>query len=185
MDAKRFDRLIADAARRPTRRTTFRILAGGLVGTLLPGRAARAQRTDSDGDLLYDDDETNLYGTDPFAFDTDGDGVGDGEEIYNRDNGLGGNTDPLVNENAAPPPPALVCGVNEMDCGGFCVNYVTDPQNCGYCGRVCPFGTVCDRASCGAPPCVGYGESCYTDFNCCAGRCAKRGEFAKGICERI
>jgi uncharacterized protein YkwD len=44
--------------------------------------------TDSDGDGLLDDDETNFYGTDPNAFDTDGDGVGDGQEVFNG-------TDPL------------------------------------------------------------------------------------------
>jgi hypothetical protein len=43
---------------------------------------APAERLDSDGDGLYDDDETNVYGTDPGGYDTDGDGVGDGEEVY-------------------------------------------------------------------------------------------------------
>jgi uncharacterized protein YkwD len=45
-------------------------------------------RSDGDGDGLYDDDETDVYGTDPYTFDTDGDGAGDGEEVYNG-------TDPL------------------------------------------------------------------------------------------
>lgn len=44
--------------------------------------AADADRTDSDDDGLYDDDETDYYNTDPDEFDTDGDGVGDGEEVY-------------------------------------------------------------------------------------------------------
>lgn len=38
---------------------------------------------DSDGDGLYDTDETQVYGTNPYVFDTDGDGVGDGQEVYN------------------------------------------------------------------------------------------------------
>lgn len=37
---------------------------------------------DRDEDGLYDDDETDYYGTDPDEYDTDGDGSGDGEEIY-------------------------------------------------------------------------------------------------------
>jgi hypothetical protein len=41
-----------------------------------------AERADRDGDGLYDDDETNVYGTDPGVFDTDNDGPGDGEEVY-------------------------------------------------------------------------------------------------------
>ncbi|MGN6485173.1 MAG: hypothetical protein ACTHMX_12315, partial [Thermomicrobiales bacterium] len=45
-------------------------------------------RTDSDGDGLYDDDETNVYHTDPNNADTDGDGYDDGQEVYDG-------TDPL------------------------------------------------------------------------------------------
>ena len=45
-------------------------------------------RLDSDNDGLYDDDEIDIYGTDPFLWDTDGDGVDDGQEIYDG-------TDPL------------------------------------------------------------------------------------------
>jgi hypothetical protein len=36
---------------------------------------------DSDGDTLTDYEETRYYGTDPFNQDTDGDGLGDGNEI--------------------------------------------------------------------------------------------------------
>jgi hypothetical protein len=45
-------------------------------------------RADRVGDGPYDDDEKAVYGTTPDVFDTDGDGPGDGEEVY-----LG--TDPL------------------------------------------------------------------------------------------
>lgn len=37
---------------------------------------------DSDGDGLFDTDETQIYGTNPYVFDTDGDGTGDGTEVY-------------------------------------------------------------------------------------------------------
>src|SRR5688572_29874350 len=84
MDAHTFDRLTAAMARRPSRRATLRLLAGGLLAGLLSQRgvapiAAQDGRPDRDGDGLYDDDETGVYGTNPDAFDTDGDGVGDGE----------------------------------------------------------------------------------------------------------
>ena len=36
---------------------------------------------DYDGDGLTDADEVDLYGTDPYRWDTDGDGYGDGEEL--------------------------------------------------------------------------------------------------------
>uniref|UniRef100_UPI0029C8F4C5 hypothetical protein n=2 Tax=unclassified Mycobacterium TaxID=2642494 RepID=UPI0029C8F4C5 len=40
---------------------------------------------------LYDDDETDYYGTDPNVADSDGDGVSDGEEVFNgTDPGDGG-----------------------------------------------------------------------------------------------
>jgi hypothetical protein len=41
-----------------------------------------AERPDSDGDGLYDDDETDVYGTDPDNPDTDGDNVDDGQEVF-------------------------------------------------------------------------------------------------------
>lgn len=183
MDAQTFDRWTAALVHRPTRRAALRLLTGSLVAGLLPLRgvapARAAQRPDRDGDGLYDDDETDVYGTDPDNPDTDGDGSDDGQEVFDG-------TDPFTPNGgggAPPPPPTLVCGQYEIDCGGFCVNYVTDPYNCGYCGRVCPLGSVCEGATCGPPPCVANGESCYADFNCCFGRCATRGVGAKGICE--
>ncbi len=44
---------------------------------------------DSDGDGIMDDDETNIYGTDPGNPDTDGDGLSDGAEVFTH------GTDPL------------------------------------------------------------------------------------------
>ena len=51
---------------------------------------------DSDGDGLSDDDEINIYGTNPNLADTDGDGVGDGVEVANASLGF----DPLVDDAA-------------------------------------------------------------------------------------
>ncbi|MCO5216690.1 MAG: hypothetical protein M9950_11145 [Thermomicrobiales bacterium] len=39
-------------------------------------------------DGLYDDDETDVYQTDPFLWDTDGDGVDDGQEVFDGTNPL-------------------------------------------------------------------------------------------------
>ena len=47
---------------------------------------------DSDGDGLYDTDETMVYGTNASVFDSDGDGVRDGEEVFNGTNPLAGNS---------------------------------------------------------------------------------------------
>src|SRR4051812_44450786 len=82
MNATTFDHMLAGSARRTTRRAAVRALAGGLLGGLLAQRGLTsiraAQPTDSDGDGLYDADETNVYGTNPSAYDSDGDGSGDG-----------------------------------------------------------------------------------------------------------
>jgi hypothetical protein len=42
-----------------------------------------SERPDRDQDGLYDDDETDVYGTDPDNPDTDGDGSDDGLEVFN------------------------------------------------------------------------------------------------------
>ena len=51
-------------------------------------------RPDRDDDGLFDDDETDVYGTDPDDPDSDGDGVGDGQEVYDG-------TDPAVPSGTA------------------------------------------------------------------------------------
>ena len=50
-----------------------------LVADAAPAGSARS---DGDGDGLYDHDEVTVYGTDPYNPDSDGDGAGDGEEVY-------------------------------------------------------------------------------------------------------
>jgi hypothetical protein len=99
MDATTFARLGADAVRRSSRRTALRLVAGGLLGGVLARRSVSSvradERPDGDGDGLYDDDEWNVYGTDPYTYDTDGDGIGDGEEVYNG-------TDPTVANGSIP-----------------------------------------------------------------------------------
>ena len=46
----------------------------------LAGRGRIARDTDQDG--LFDDDETNVYGTNPKKADSDGDGRDDGQEVF-------------------------------------------------------------------------------------------------------
>ena len=53
-------------------------------------------QSDRDGDGLFDDDETSVYGTDPDVPDTDGDGPDDGQEVFDG-------TDPLTPNGGAPP----------------------------------------------------------------------------------
>lgn len=207
MDAETFDRWTASMSRRPHRRATIRLVTGGLLGGLLtqrggPGIRAQ-QRPDRDGDGLYDDDETDVYGTNPDVYDTDGDGTGDGEEIYNRDNGLGGPSDPLVNNN--PPPPddgdfCPDCGLQDgipgdvydqcasqglTECptatGGFCTNLSQDPNNCGACGSVClELGRGCCGGYCldttADPSNCGFcGNVCPAGSSCISSACQASG----------
>ena len=169
MDAQTFDRWTVAITRHPTRRTAVRLLAGGLLGGALArggvAPAGAAQRPDRDGDGLYDDDELEVYGTNPDVYDTDGDGVGDGEEVY-----VG--TDPLTPAGGAAPPPSagagscpaggcaevdapppadfiVTCsGAGLVDCGGVCVDLSSDAYNCGYCGNPCPLGGFCQGGTC-------------------------------------
>ncbi len=60
-------------------------ICGGMFVWSQPSLAAI---TDSDMDSLTDESETATYSTDPAVFDTDGDGVGDGEEVVNGTNPL-------------------------------------------------------------------------------------------------
>lgn len=76
----RFSILRLDAT---ARRVCRAALVGGLLlGALLAMAPDVAAQSDSDGDGLYDQDELVVYGTDPSTYDSDWDGVGDGEEVY-------------------------------------------------------------------------------------------------------
>jgi Bacterial TSP3 repeat len=54
----------------------------GVDANLIPGQPAPA--VDSDGDGISNQAEVQLYGLNAFDNDTDDDGLGDGDELYNR-----------------------------------------------------------------------------------------------------
>jgi hypothetical protein len=172
VDDARFDMIIKRFADSTTRRATFRLLAGGIFGAWLSQRhrpLAHAQRPDSDQDGLFDDDETNVYFTRPDLFDTDGDGVGDGEEIYNRDNGLAGPNDPLT-----PVGGGAACPVGQFDCGAGCTDLSRDAAHCGTCALACDVanGHSCVGGFCtlpAAPTCIALGGQCAQFSDCCPG----------------
>lgn len=75
----------------------------------------------------------------------------------------------------------LVCPAGQTPCGDRCVNTVTDPNNCGVCGRVCMApanGTVaCMGSTCVAGCVAGYhmcGTHCAADTSLteCGAACA-------------
>jgi hypothetical protein len=91
------------------------------VELFLYGDETATDTTDTDGDGLYDADETSVYMTDPNKADTDGDGVDDGQEVYDG-------TDP--ND-----PESYTDESNQMDTDGDGLSdtdetgtYMTDPN---------------------------------------------------------
>ncbi len=207
MDPRTFDRWTAAIARRPTRRTALRLLAGGLLAGLLADRGAtpaRAlQRSDRDGDGLYDDDETNVYGTNPDVYDTDGDGVGDGEEVYVGTDPLsapGGGCAPgeCVDSVGAPPSyvdPTDPCAIQGLtNCSGVCVDISASFGHCGACDRPCGYGGTCQGGQCSIYTCPAgqvicdYCTDLYADVgNCgaCSNRCPVGFLCCSGICVDI
>lgn len=154
MDPRTFDRWTTAFAYRPSRRAALRLLAAGAMAGLFSPRLVRAaMQADRDGDGLFDADETGVYGTNPDVYDTDGDGSGDGEEVYygsnpvaadsvagvvgdGNDVGLGANPDEgvvLGGEQGE----AVACADDLVNCNGACVNLAFDLLHCGYCGNVC------------------------------------------------
>ena len=196
VDARTFDRLTVAMTQRPTRRAALQLLAGGVLTGLLSPRLARAaQRSDRDGDGLFDDDETNVYGTNPDVFDTDGDGVGDGEEIYLGtnpfDGGVNNGTGPLNPGGDAGAPGGQdinICAQVGQSCAvanccvGFCdqddiCECVPDGGECAQTGTGgCCSGLPCNaNGFCGA--CTLFGGACNADAECCSG-----GQYGAGLC---
>lgn len=174
MDAQSFDRLTTTLARRPNRRKALGLIAAGVFAGLLSKRATPAlalDRPDFDGDGLYDDDETDVYGTDQYIYDTDGDGVGDGEEVYYGTDPLtapsgGGTTGGGDTTGGGQPtggglnerPGANGCNIGLTECSGFCVDVTNDFYNCGMCSNRClgRDGGYCEANFC-VYPCIAAG----------------------------
>ena len=89
------------------------------------------QRPDHDGDGLFDDDETDVYGTDPGNPDSDGDGADDGQEVYDG-------TDP-----ASPAESPVQCPDGATPVGGFCPTPTPKPTPVQCPDGATPVGGFC------------------------------------------
>jgi hypothetical protein len=114
----------------------------------------------------------------------------------------GGFQETLVNKSANPvtantaayPPgccPANPDVPHQLNCSGVCVDWTTDPNNCGACGNVCGEGTCCVNGNCASL--CGEGEAwcngqCYDvtndSDNCgaCGNVCGENTCCQGGVC---
>jgi hypothetical protein len=60
---------------------SFKVNDGTVDSNVATVTVTITQTVDTDGDGMSDDDETDIYGTDPNNADTDGDGINDGDEL--------------------------------------------------------------------------------------------------------
>lgn len=164
MNPQMFDRWTASISTKQNRRRTLGLLTGvALAGLVSPRGARGAQRPDRDYDGLFDDDETNVYATNPDVYDTDGDGNGDGEEVYYGTNPLDASsrTDVVGNGDdlgiAEPAGPSNTIDVAPAVCPGpgYPCNY--DTECCGA-NVLCCWDGVSLRTEC--TDVSAYGGSC-------------------------
>ncbi len=59
------------------------------------------------------------------------------------------------------------CGDGEMCCDGICVGVLSNPTNCGFCGKTCAEGEQCVNGWC----LCGGQSHCYENEKCCNGEC--------------
>ncbi len=162
MDPHTFDRLTANIAGQRSRRAALGLFSGAALAGLFSPRLARgAQRSDRDGDGLFDDDETGVYGTNPDFSDTDGDGWGDGTEIYYGTNPLDPNShDEIVGNGdlglGEPADPSNTIDIAPVACFGSGVPCDYDGQCCA--GSLCCWDGVDLRTEC--IDVSAYGGSC-------------------------
>jgi hypothetical protein len=135
MQVQRFDR-IATLARGAFAGAALAVLLAGVGATTHTAAAAgpcvESDGLDPDRDGLTCNEEAVYYGTDPLAYDTDGDGVGDGYEVANG-------TDPLRFDGSVPTPPPSrpdgdADGLSDADEWGFYGTnpYVSDTDGDGW-----------------------------------------------------
>lgn len=123
---------------------------------------------DSDGDGLFDDDET---GTDPFNPDSDGDGSDDGQEVYDGSDPLtpaGGGAGPVCAQQGESCAAATCCiGFCGQDDLCDCISDGSETRSStDCCSSVSNANGFCGGA-CGL-----LGGSCNADADCCSGNYA-------------
>ena len=96
--------------------------------------------------------------------------------------------DVLPPPDVAPPPDKLLapdagCPTGLTNCGGACVDLLTDPVNCGKCKAGCSplVANACKGGKC---ICSSAGKACTGGLNCNAGKCiCVPGGLCQGCCD--
>lgn len=182
MDARTFDRLTAEAARRPTRRSLLRPLAAGLLGGLLSRHGAtstRAAQIDIAGppsaDLLCAAQGLTDCGGVCVDVTADLANCGACGRVCSGGNACSGGT---CVPGAVSANDLDICAAQGLTtCSGVCIDALTDHNNCGVCGNSCPLGGYCQGGAC-VGGCVALGSQCVYGVNeCCRGACLN------GVCQ--
>ncbi|MCA9668121.1 MAG: hypothetical protein KC503_21130 [Myxococcales bacterium] len=70
------------------------------------------------------------------------------------------------------------CATGQSCCAGKCIDYATDPANCGSCGNRCGGNQTCSNGRCvcvsGYDACPGNDHCCLAGRSCCAYGCCSR-----------
>jgi hypothetical protein len=79
--------------------------------------------------------------------------------------------------------PDAGCPAGLVDCGGICVDLMTDFNHCGGCKQACPWGLT-NECVAGACVCGKENAPCDNGLNCVKGACTcVAGGFCKGCCQ--
>jgi hypothetical protein len=62
-------------------------------------------------------------------------------------------------------------------CNGTCIDGLSDPNNCGSCGNVCPAGQDCVRGSCQSTRCPPSTTDCEGVWCCNEGMLCLHNEY--------
>jgi hypothetical protein len=84
---------------------------------------------------------------------TSGAGGSGGASSGNGSGGASTTSSTTAASNAASTGAGQMCDGGKVDCGGACIDTMTNNEHCGACGNVCAFNETCGGGKCNPKPC--------------------------------